>query len=63
MAPMAVNRIPPTPEDTAIFLRQIKRVELWSRLVRPTDSMHALKAMRAATGDYLHFSASEKISK
>lgn len=49
------GRIPPTPEDSEIFRRNIRRIMQWDSMMPAGNPRRLLKALRLATGDYLHF--------
>lgn len=58
------NRIAPTPEDTEIFQRHIRRIIRWDRQARnlpeprrSLDDFNLLPAMRRSMADYTEFKA------
>lgn len=59
-------RTPPTPEDTEIFRRNIRRVFEWDRLMHVANCDHDprgsnfIKSLRNATCDYLHYTPVQK---
>lgn len=60
-----IDRIEPTPEDLAIFERNVARLSRWTRTAKPTRTggpnvARLVGVMKNAVNDYLEFVPGEK---